>query len=30
LFSYPYRMTAYLLAFLRFNRFARVACFNPR
>jgi hypothetical protein len=29
LFSYLYRKPAYLLAFLRFNRFACVACFNP-
>jgi hypothetical protein len=29
LFSYPYRKTAYLLGFLRFNRFACVAPFNP-
>src|ERR1017187_8707934 len=28
LFSYLYRKLAYLLAFLRFNRFACVACFN--
>ena len=28
LFSYLYRKPAYLLAFLRFNRFACVACFN--
>src|ERR1039458_2256468 len=30
LFSYLYRKPAYLLAFLRFNRFACVACFNLR
>jgi hypothetical protein len=29
LFSYLYRKPAYLLAFLRFNRFACVAHFNP-
>ena len=29
LFSYLYRKPAYLLAFLRFNRFAYVARFNP-
>jgi hypothetical protein len=29
LFSYLYRKPAYLVAFLRFNRFACVACFNP-
>ena len=29
LFSYLYRKPASLLAFLRFNRFACVACFNP-
>ena len=29
LFSYSYWKPAYLLAFLRFNRFACVACFNP-
>jgi hypothetical protein len=29
LFSYRYRKRAYLLAFLRFNGFARVARFNP-
>jgi len=29
LFSYLYRKTAYLLAFLKFNRFACVACFYP-
>jgi hypothetical protein len=28
LFSYLYRKPAYLVAFLRFNRFAWVACFN--
>jgi hypothetical protein len=30
LFSYLYRKPASLVAFLRFNRFACVACFNPR
>ena len=29
LFSYLYRKPAYLVAFLRFNRFACVAYFNP-
>jgi hypothetical protein len=29
LFSYLYRKPASLVAFLRFNRFAYVACFNP-
>jgi hypothetical protein len=29
LFSYLYRKPASLVAFLRFNRFACVACFNP-
>jgi hypothetical protein len=29
LFSYLYRKPACLLAFLRFNRFACIACFNP-
>jgi hypothetical protein len=29
LFSYLYRKPACLVAFLRFNRFACVACFNP-
>jgi hypothetical protein len=29
LFSYRYWKPAYLLAFLTFNRFACVACFNP-
>jgi len=29
LFSYLYRKPAYLLAFLTFNRFACIACFNP-
>jgi hypothetical protein len=29
LFSYGYWKPAYLLVFLRFNRFACVACFNP-
>jgi hypothetical protein len=29
LFSYPCRKPACLVAFLRFNRFACVACFNP-
>jgi hypothetical protein len=29
LFSYLYRKPASLLAFLRFNRIAYVACFNP-
>ena len=29
LFSYLYRKPGYLLAFLRFNRFACVAHFNP-
>jgi hypothetical protein len=29
LFSYRYWKPAYLLAFLRFNRCACVACFNP-
>jgi len=29
LFSNLYREPAYLVAFLRFNRFACVACFNP-
>jgi hypothetical protein len=28
-FSYLYRKPACLVAFLRFNRFACVACFNP-
>ena len=29
LFSYLYQKPSCLLAFLRFNRFACVACFNP-
>ena len=29
LFSYLYRKPACLVAFLRFNRFACIACFNP-
>jgi len=29
LFSYLYRKPASLVAFLSFNRFACVACFNP-
>jgi len=29
LLSYLCRKPAYLVAFLRFNRFACVACFNP-
>jgi hypothetical protein len=29
LFSYLYRKPAYLLAFLRFNRFACITRFNP-
>ena len=29
LFSYLYRKPASLVAFLRFNRFACIACFNP-
>jgi hypothetical protein len=29
LFFYPYWKPAYLVAFLRLNRFACVTCFNP-